>query len=127
MSVPFFPRFDPFNPEHTRHLNDVEMPGMDWSTPNDLLKHLGMPEPPAITPKEVKRQAKFHRDCIWNDWTRVKAIMERHERTIYSRWQKKSAKQRRQVLSAVWPNMSQYTDLTLLHFEQRHWRIVDQG
>ncbi|KAI9241347.1 MAG: hypothetical protein BYD32DRAFT_406180 [Podila humilis] len=68
------------------------------------LSHL--PQPSSYpTADEVRKEARERAKNIFDDWTLLNHIIQRHEATIQKRWLKKSREQRRNTLLHAWPNM----------------------
>ncbi|KAF9329977.1 hypothetical protein BG006_007034 [Podila minutissima] len=57
------------------------------------------------TAGEVRMEAHERTKNIFDDWTLLNHIIQRHEATIQKRWLKKSRDQRRNTLLHAWPNM----------------------
>jgi hypothetical protein len=107
------PRFDRFNPEHTANLPDLDLSSIDWSNPWEGLRALGVggpgsniPIPKSISADQTKKEAKQHSLQIFKDFELLRAILDRHESTIYKRWMKKTVKQKHVILLSAWPNMA---------------------
>lgn len=103
--------FNPFSSEAGSYgaydLPNDFMKGLDLSDPSSLGKLFGIQPPPHKSPKEVQLEARRRRDHIFALHDRLRAILERHEATIQSRWSKKKKKQRLEVLATAWgPGMA---------------------
>lgn len=68
---------------------------------------------------ELKEEASVRVLKIWEDWNRLRGILERHENTLRRRWTKKTAEQRKKVLLTAWPDIpvSHRPDMQALHRE----------
>ncbi|KAG0023392.1 hypothetical protein BGZ82_010754 [Podila clonocystis] len=70
----------------------------------NLVSHL--PQPSSYpTADNVRQEARERAKNIFDDWTLLNHIIQRHETTIEKRWLKKSRDQRRNTLLHAWPNM----------------------
>jgi hypothetical protein len=69
-----------------------------------ITKQLGLVD--FILPSQVRRQARGHLAKIWENWTTLGGILERHELTIQRRWMSKSKVKRRDILLFAWPGMA---------------------
>ncbi|KAF2729709.1 hypothetical protein EJ04DRAFT_501849 [Polyplosphaeria fusca] len=105
--------FDPFNPEHTANLPDIDFSSIDWNDPWEGLRALGIggpgtniPIPKSISADQVKKEARHHSFQILKDFELLRAILDRHEPTIHKRWTKKTVKQKHAILLSTWPNMA---------------------
>ncbi|OAQ62753.1 C2H2 and C2HC zinc finger [Pochonia chlamydosporia 170] len=58
-----------------------------------------------MPPAEVHRQAKENTDQIFSHCSLLKAIVDRHEAKIQTRWEKKTRTQRLKILLTAWPDM----------------------
>jgi hypothetical protein len=67
---------------------------------------ISVPLPSRIYPDEIQKEARQRSDRIFDDWKLLRAILDRHEPTIYKRWSKKMRNQRTEVLLAAWPKMA---------------------
>lgn len=67
------------------------------------LPHLPAPTP---SPEKVRRQQRRYADQIFDDWSTLHEIIQRHEALIQKRWTKKSKQQRQKILLEAWPNMA---------------------
>jgi hypothetical protein len=67
---------------------------------------ISVPLPGRIYPDEIQKEARQRSDRIFDDWKLLRAILDRHEPTIYKRWSKKTRNQRTEVLLAAWPKMA---------------------
>ncbi|KAF9369733.1 hypothetical protein CPB97_003344 [Podila verticillata] len=66
----------------------------------------GLPRPSSYpTADEVRKEARERAKNIFDEWTLLNHIIQRHEATIQKRWLKKSRDQRRNTLLHAWPNM----------------------
>ena len=128
----FNPRFDPFNPDHTRDLPDVDVSRVDWNDPASIFGALGggpgkLPIPKMISPEEVRAQAKKHSTQIFEDWELLIAILDHHGATVHRRWLKRSKKQRLELLLAAWPKMSSAHRPDFLAFRKETERQREAG
>jgi hypothetical protein len=72
-----------------------------------LLKlHRNDPVPPSLV-TTIAKHAAILGESIINDYNTLKNIVLRHEALIRKRWLKKTTIQRRHILLAAWPNMSE--------------------
>lgn len=60
----------------------------------------------SILPSQVRLQARGYLATIWENWTTLGGILERHEVTIQRRWMNKSKFKRQQILLIAWPGMA---------------------
>lgn len=76
--------------------------------PKAFFDAIGGPACPSSypTPSKVKHEARANSRDIFDSWTTLYAILERHEAVIRRRWAKKSQEQRKKILLSAWPNMS---------------------
>ncbi|KAI9663741.1 MAG: hypothetical protein M1821_007231 [Bathelium mastoideum] len=83
-----------------------------YSDPSALFQMIGagreggLPMPSIITPTEVRSKSQTFSSAIFESWSTLEAIIERHEATIRRRWLKKTREQRKKILLAVWPGMA---------------------
>ncbi|KAF1993897.1 hypothetical protein P154DRAFT_47978 [Amniculicola lignicola CBS 123094] len=133
MSGSFNSRFDPFSPEHTANLPDMDLSNIDWNDPASVFGALGgggpggLPIPKVASPTEIQKHVKEFSTQIFSDWAILKAILDRHESTIHKRWAKKGRKQRVELLLAAWPNMSATHRPDFLAFTKETERERERG
>lgn len=82
--------------------------GIDFNDPRSFQHLLGshLPIPEAISPAEVRRQARNRRDNVLSSYKKLNDILSRHEATIQKRWAKKSKTARTKLLLDCWPGMA---------------------
>ena len=64
-----------------------------------------LPSPKPLEIYEIRSLASTFAYQIFDDWTNLNATLKRFEALIQKRWLKKSAKQRRETLTAAYPNI----------------------
>ncbi|UNI16536.1 hypothetical protein JDV02_002963 [Purpureocillium takamizusanense] len=105
------PSFDPFSSNARSFdpdgLDQLALQGIDFSDPTAISKLFGIEGVQSKSPVEIRLEARQRRDRIFALHDRLRAILERHEATIQSRWTKKKKKQRLEVLATAWgPGMA---------------------
>ncbi|KAG0090430.1 hypothetical protein BGZ93_005412 [Podila epicladia] len=80
---------------------------VSYDDPKSFFNSLSnLPQPSSYpTADEVRREARERVTNVFDDWTVLHHIIQRHEATIQKRWLKKSRDQRRNTLLHAWPNM----------------------
>lgn len=64
-----------------------------------------LPSPKPLELDQIRSLANTFAHDIFADWTNLNAILKRFEALIQKRWLKKSAKQRRETLTAAYPSI----------------------
>lgn len=81
-------------------------PEFDWSNPPpEFFETLGVKPGGFPKPEEVRNEARGRVKKIFEDWTVLNRIVERHESAIRKRWTKRTTEQRRKLLLRAWPGM----------------------
>ncbi|EOD44771.1 hypothetical protein UCRNP2_8520 [Neofusicoccum parvum UCRNP2] len=107
------PRFNPLGPGGNQFDAPAgDLTNINWNDPASIFKAMGitgdgrMPLPTALpSPEAVRDEARRRSASIFQDWSFLKAVLERHEATIQKRWFKKTKEQRRKTLLSAWPDM----------------------
>lgn len=96
MPPSFNARFNPLNSNiDDRDLPHIDWDKVDWDDAASIVRSLGggqgtgIPIPPKISSKEVRKQAGQRSTQIFRDWELLGAILDRHETTVHKRWLKK--------------------------------------
>lgn len=59
-----------------------------------------------ISLEDVRSQAQPMSRCIWDDYEKLKIIIDRYETIIQKRWAKKAISKRKQILQSAWATTS---------------------
>ncbi|GAB0137855.1 hypothetical protein EsDP_00006108 [Epichloe bromicola] len=102
-------QFDPFEPHPELDNVDIsEFENADWNSNSDpfgFFSRKGLSPPKLMEPAEVRKEARHRSSKIFEDYHKLRAIIERHEAVIQKRWEKKTRSQRLKILLDAWPNM----------------------
>ncbi|KAF2143937.1 uncharacterized protein K452DRAFT_285979 [Aplosporella prunicola CBS 121167] len=111
------PHFDPSVPE-VEDWDEEEEPQTQsmWdllrTDPQSAFEALGMGEMGGLplpssfpSPDEMREEARERAANIYEHWSPLNQILQRHEATIRKRWLKKTREQRRKILLTAWPSM----------------------
>jgi hypothetical protein len=95
------------NPEDQVDIQDMlaRDPKAFMRDPRAFLAGQGIQLPDQITLSAATKKTSKCSASIFSDWKKLQDILDRHEETIRTRWAKKSGKNRRQLLLAIWPEM----------------------
>jgi hypothetical protein len=97
------------NPEDEVSIQDIAArdPTAFMRDPESFLASHGYQLPSRISLSAAKKNASSYAKAIFSDWKKLQNTLDRHEETIRTRWGKKSAKNRKQLLLDIWPNIPQ--------------------
>ena len=62
--------------------------------------------PNTVSPEQVIKHIRVYWEHIFQDWSLLNAVLDRHEAAIRKRWAKKTRSMRKDVLLYCWPNMA---------------------